>query len=86
MSDFNRGSTSIPAGRADMAVDAGLRAFMLGVYNKVALGLLLSAALAFVTSAVPAVRDLMYVTTPDGRLAGLLAFMPGRLMWEMVFG
>lgn len=70
MSDFNRGYTSIPAGRADMAVDAGLRAFMLGVYNKVALGLLLSAALAYATSAVPAVRDLLYVTTPDGRLAG----------------
>ncbi len=29
-----------------MAVDAGLRAFMLGVYNKVGLGLILSAALA----------------------------------------
>ena len=71
MSDFNRGSASIPAGRADMAVDAGLRAFMLGVYNKVALGLLLSAALAYVTSAVPAVRDMMYVTTPDGRLADI---------------
>ena len=71
MSDFNRGFASIPAGRADMAVDAGLRGFMLGVYNKVALGLLLSAALAYVTSAVPAVRDLLYVTTPEGRLAGI---------------
>lgn len=70
MSDFNRGFTSIPAGRADMAVDAGLRAFMLGVYNKVALGLLLSAALAYITSAVPAVRDQLYTTTPDGRLVG----------------
>jgi FtsH-binding integral membrane protein len=70
MSDFNRGYSSIPAGRADMAVDAGLRAFMLGVYNKVALGLLLSGALAYVTSAVPAVRDLLYVVTPEGRLAG----------------
>lgn len=70
MSDFNRGFTSIPAGRADMAVDAGLRAFMLGVYNKMALGLLLSAALAYATSGVPAVRDLLYVTTPEGRLAG----------------
>ena len=44
---------------------------MLGVYNKVALGLLLSGALAYATSAVPAVRDLLYVTTPDGRLAGV---------------
>jgi FtsH-binding integral membrane protein len=70
MSDFNRGPFSIPAGRADMAVDAGLRTFMLGVYNKVALGLVVSAALAYATSAVPAVRELLYVTTPDGRLAG----------------
>ena len=73
MSDFNRGYSSIPAGRADMAVDAGLRSFMLGVYNKVALGLVLSAALAYVTSAVPAIRDLLYVVTPEGRLAGFTA-------------
>ena len=73
MSDFNRGFSSIPAGRADMAVDAGLRSFMLGVYNKVALGLVLSAALAFATSAVPAIRDLLYVVTPEGRLAGFTA-------------
>jgi FtsH-binding integral membrane protein len=73
MSDFNRGYTSIPAGRADMAVDAGLRAFMLGVYNKVAMGLLLSAALAWATTYFAPIRDLLYVTTPDGRLAGITA-------------
>jgi len=78
MSDFNRGFSSIPAGRADMAVDAGLRSFMLGVYNKVALGLVVSAALAYATSAVPAIRDLLFVTTPDGRLAGLT--LPGMLV------
>jgi uncharacterized protein len=71
MSDFNRGFTSIPAGRADMAVDAGLRSFMLGVYNKVALGLVLSAALAYLTSAVPAVRDLLFVISPENRLVGV---------------
>ncbi|HLI64903.1 MAG TPA: Bax inhibitor-1/YccA family protein [Caulobacteraceae bacterium] len=48
------------AGAADMAVDAGLRGFMLGVYNKVGLGLVLSAALAYVTSSVPQVRDLLF--------------------------
>ena len=71
MSDFNRGFSSIPAGRADMAVDAGLRSFMLGVYNKVALGLVLSAALAFVTSAVQPVRDLLFVISADNRLVGV---------------
>jgi len=71
MNDFNRGyARSIPADRADMSVDAGLRSFMLGVYNKVALGLLLSAVLAFVTTAYAPVANLLYVTTADGRLAG----------------
>jgi FtsH-binding integral membrane protein len=71
MSDFNRGyARTIPADRADMSVDAGLRSFMLGVYNKVALGLVVSAALAFVTGQVPAVQQLLFNVTPDGRFAG----------------
>jgi FtsH-binding integral membrane protein len=61
MSDFNRGyARSIPADRADMSVDAGLRSFMLGVYNKMALGLVVSAALAYLTSQFPPVRDMMF--------------------------
>src|ERR1700759_1100797 len=72
MSDFNRGfARTVPVDRADMSVDAGLRSFMLGVYNKVALGLLVSAAMAFVTSSVAPVRDLMFRITADGRFAGL---------------
>jgi FtsH-binding integral membrane protein len=68
MSDFNRGySSTVSTDRADMSVDVGLRRFMLGVYNKVALGLLLSAALAYVTSSVPAVRDMMF-TVANGRV------------------
>src|SRR5579864_6169181 len=74
MSDFNRGyARSIPADRADMSVDAGLRSFMLGVYNKMALGLLLSAVLAWVTADFAPVQQLLYVVTPDGRLAGFTA-------------
>jgi FtsH-binding integral membrane protein len=34
------------------------------------LGLVVAAALAYVTSYVPAVRDLMYAVSPDGRFAG----------------
>src|SRR6185312_17330552 len=61
MSDFNRDyPRPAQAGAADMAVDAGLRAFMLGVYGKVGLGLLLSAALAYVTSSVPQVTALLF--------------------------
>ncbi len=70
MSDFNnRYPGAIPAPET-MAVDQGLRSFMLGVYNKLFIGLLIATALAFVTSAVPQVRDLMYLTTADGRFAG----------------
>jgi len=82
MSDFNRGyARTIPADRADMSVDAGLRSFMLGVYNKVALGLVVSAALAFVTGTWPPVRDLMYTVAPNGRvgftiLGMIVAFAP----------
>jgi FtsH-binding integral membrane protein len=81
MSDFNRGAArTIPADRADMSVDAGLRSFMLGVYNKMALGLLLSAALAWVTSSYPPVRDMMF-TVANGRvgyslLGMVVAFAP----------
>jgi FtsH-binding integral membrane protein len=74
MSDFNRGyARTIPADRADMSVDAGLRSFMLGVYNKMALGLVLSAALAWLTADFAPVQQLLYVVTPDGRLAGFTA-------------
>jgi FtsH-binding integral membrane protein len=83
MSDFNRGyPRNVTAGVADMSVDAGLRAFMLGVYNKVALGLLISAAMAYLTSSVPAVTQLLFRVTEDGRLVGytglgmLVAFAP----------
>ena len=70
MSDPYRSyARTIPADRADMSVDAGLRSFMLGVYNKVALGLVLSGALAFVTSSVPAVRDLLFVIGANGRVS-----------------
>jgi hypothetical protein len=81
MSDYDRGlARPGRAGTADMAVDAGLRAFMLSVYNKVALGLLLSAALAYVTSSVPAVRDLLF-TVKGNRigytlLGNIVAFAP----------
>lgn len=92
MSDSNRGYTSPISARADMAVDAGLRGFMLGVYNKLALGLILSAALAFVTADIPAVRDQIYIVDADGRLMGftllgtVLRFAPLVVMLVGMFG
>jgi uncharacterized protein len=71
MSDFNRGyARTIPADRADMSVDVGLRSFMLGVYNKVALGLVVSAALAWLTGQFAPVQALLYKVA-DGRLIGM---------------
>lgn len=69
MSDFgNQAATKVSAGAA---TDPGLKKFMLGVYAKVALGLLVSAALAFVTSSFAPVRDLMFVVSPaTGSLRG----------------
>ena len=68
MSDFNNGYARPLPQTADMSVDAGLRSFMLGVYNKLALGLVVAAALAYVTGNVPAVQQLLFGVTPDGRV------------------
>ncbi|WP_091735524.1 Bax inhibitor-1/YccA family protein [Phenylobacterium immobile] len=93
MSDFNRGyARTIPADRADMSVDAGLRSFMLGVYNKVALGLVVSAALAWLTGQFAPVQELLFRITPDGRLAGytilgmVVAFAPLAVVVFGMFG
>ena len=66
MSDFRNGY-SMPQ-TTDMSVDAGLRSFMLGVYNKLALGLVVAGVLAYVTGNVPAVQELLFARTADGRI------------------
>lgn len=55
MSDYHAQTRSIPIGREEMAIDPGLRRFMLGVYTKMGLGLAWSAALAYIIGTVPAV-------------------------------
>jgi FtsH-binding integral membrane protein len=47
MADFQYAQAHTGAQTGDMATDAGLRKFMLGVYNKLALGILLAGALAY---------------------------------------
>lgn len=92
MSDFNRGYSPAAPGTADMSVDAGLRAFMLGVYNKMALGLLLSAFLAWLTADFAPVTQLLYITTPSGALAGftplgmIIRFAPLAIILFAMFG
>ncbi|MDZ4113263.1 MAG: Bax inhibitor-1/YccA family protein [Brevundimonas sp.] len=81
MSEFNTTLRDHPSVRPDMAVDAGLRGFMLGVYNKMGVGLMVSAGLAWATASVTPVRDALFVVS-DGRLTGytplgmILAFAP----------
>jgi FtsH-binding integral membrane protein len=89
MSDFDRGLARPGTVAApDMAMDMGLRAFMLGVYNKVALGLILSAALAWVTGQYEPTRALLFRVDGAGHigytiLGMIVAFAPiGILLFQ----
>ena len=89
MSDFNRGFVRPGLAAApDMSIDAGLRAFMLGVYNKVALGLVLSAALAWLTGNYEPTRALLFRVDGAGHigytlLGMIIAFAPlGILLFQ----
>ena len=57
MSDLHESYRPEPTLAEGLVVDEGLRSYMLSVYNKVALGLLLAAGLAYLTSSVPVARD-----------------------------
>ncbi|MDQ8028499.1 MAG: Bax inhibitor-1/YccA family protein [Brevundimonas sp.] len=88
MSDFRNGY-SLPQ-TADMSVDAGLRKFMLGVYNKLAIGLVVAGILAYVTGNVPAVQQLLFAVGPDGRigltmLGMVVQFAPLVLLFGSMF-
>lgn len=72
MSDYHSQTRPIPAGRADMAVDAGLRSFMLGVYNKMGIGLLISGALAWIVGTTPTLMAAIF----GGPQAYLVMFGP----------
>jgi len=90
MSDFNRGLSRPSAVPADMSVDAGLRSFMLGVYNKVGLGLVLSAALAWVTGNYPPARALLFQADGAGHvgytiLGMVVAFAPLAILLFQAF-
>ncbi|MEY3234621.1 MAG: hypothetical protein RL230_1892 [Pseudomonadota bacterium] len=87
MNDQNRfQAQAIPAGNTmDMSVDAGLRS----VYNKMGLGLVLSGILAYITSSVPAVREMLFVVS-DGRvgyttLGMIVAFSPMAILLISMF-
>jgi FtsH-binding integral membrane protein len=60
MNNFSRPYGATPT--MDMSVDQGLRSFMLGVYNKMALGLAISAGLAYAFGTVEPLVALLYDT------------------------
>lgn len=67
MSDLHQGYPQTQAGVETEVLDLGLRSYMLGIYSKVGLGLLVAASVAYATAHVPALRDLMFsTTTPAG--------------------
>lgn len=71
MNDFNYArSGQMPAGTMDASVDQGLRKFMLGVYNKMGLGLALTAALAFIVGSTSLI-GLFLSTNSAGQITGL---------------
>ncbi|MFN4226276.1 MAG: Bax inhibitor-1 family protein [Hyphomonas sp.] len=64
MNDFNRTFGAMDATAMDTSVNVGLRSFMLGVYQKLALGIALSGAIAFVVGSglVPGLTQLLLGT------------------------
>ena len=86
---------TVPSAGVDAArLDVGLRKYMLGVYNYMASGLLLSGIVALLVASSPAISELFYqrVVTPRGvatapTLLGMIAmFSPLAIILVMMFG
>lgn len=80
MNDFNRSYAATP-GTLDMSKDAGLRSFMLGVYNKLALGIALSGLIAFAVGTYEPLTMLVWGTP----LAYVVQFGPLALILISAF-
>lgn len=62
MNDFNRSVAAARTGTMDASQDAGLRSFMLGVYNKLALGIALAGLIAFAVGTYEPLTALIWGT------------------------
>jgi FtsH-binding integral membrane protein len=62
MTDVHQTPPPAAVAAAGAGIDQGLRRYMLGIYGKVALGLLLSAGLAWATSGIAPVREALFRT------------------------
>ncbi|NQU61153.1 MAG: Bax inhibitor-1/YccA family protein [Rhodospirillales bacterium] len=79
------------AGAEAVPIDAGLRAYMLRVYNYMASGLALTGIVSYVTANTPALISLFYVTSPEGflqptMLAYIAMFSPLAFVLALSFG
>ena len=95
--DFEyRNDRSNPSlGRTDaraVTFDAGLRSYMLRIYNIMAMGLVLTGLSAWAAASIPAVTNMLYVVRPDGGIGGMtllgmiVAFSPLIMIFGMGFG
>jgi uncharacterized protein len=85
MSDFDRNLTARPGyGTDQVAIDAGLRAYMIRVYNYMMAGVALTGVVAWLTF------EAAVVQSADGRITGLTAFgqaiFSGPLLWILALG
>lgn len=85
MSDLHSGYPRAQGAAEADAVDRGLRRYMLGIYNKVGLGLLLAAAIAYATASVPWLRDLLFRTAAHGGHRATLTFLGSMVAFGPVF-
>lgn len=69
MLNFNQTNTDVLPSSETMAKDPGLRKFMLGIYQKMALGLVLTAVVSYAVLNSTFMLGLLYTfgTAPDGR-------------------
>jgi hypothetical protein len=77
----NRTVFRTSAGTRTLDIDQGLRAYMIGVYNYVGGGLVVSAILAYLFSSNPALFDLVYRTVETSRGT---AIAPTGLGWVVM--
>ncbi len=73
MADFNSPISGVQPTVEDVARDMGLRRFLLGIYQKMALGLVVTGVIAWAVSESPTMSALLYTTGRNG-VNGYTAF------------
>jgi FtsH-binding integral membrane protein len=71
MADYNDRALRSQSAAGTATIDAGLRAYMLRVYNYMLVGLLLTGATAFAVAEIPSVRELFFALDPRTMRMGL---------------